>query len=208
VGEVEDARVDDLRSLAPPVAYFSLDQRPAFVGTIVVRANSEDASLLSEIRRVLLSVDPNLPVTAIVPLNVEYEEGMSREILLARLTGAFGLLSLGLAALGFYGLLSFVVTRRTAEIGIRVAVGATRADLYRLVLRQTGGILLAGILPGLLLTQAMRFVARDLLYGPSATSFGPVLTAAGVLVLVGFAASLRPAFRATRIDPIVALRAD
>jgi predicted permease len=208
VAEVGDARVDDLRSTPPPVAYFSIEQRPAFVGTIMVRGDGEDGGLFAEIRQALLNGEPDLPVTAIIRLNAEYEEGLSREMLLARLTGAFGFLSLGLAALGIYGLLSFMVTRRTAEIGIRVAVGARPADLYRLVLRQTVQILVAGILPGLVLTQAMSFVARNLLYGASAMSFGPVLTAAGVLMAVGFAASLLPAFRATRIDPIHALRAD
>lgn len=208
VGVVSDSRVDDLRSTPPPVAYFSIEQRPAFVETIMVRGDGETGGLFSEIRETLQNVEPDLPVTAIIPLNAEYEEGLSREMLLARLTGAFGFLSLGLAALGIYGLLSFMVTRRTAEIGIRVAVGATPADLYRLVLRQTVQILLAGILPGLVLTQAMSFVARNLLYGTSAMSFGPVLAAAGVLIAVGFAASLLPAIRATRIDPIHALRAD
>jgi ABC-type antimicrobial peptide transport system permease subunit len=178
------------------------------VGTIMVRGDGEDGGLFAEIRQALLNVEPDLPVSAILPLKAEYEEGLSREMLLARLTGAFGFLSLGLSALGIYGLLSFMVTRRTAEIGIRVAVGARPADLYRLVLRQTVQILVAGILPGLVLTQAMSFVARNLLYGASAMSFGPVLTAAGVLMAVGFAASLPPAFRATRIDPIHALRAD
>jgi predicted permease len=208
VGEVGDARVDDLRSTPPPVAYFSIEQRPAFVGTIMVRGDGENSGLFSEIRQSLLNIEPDLPVTAILALNAEYEEGLSREMLLARLTGVFGFLSLGLAALGIYGLLSFMVTRRTAEIGIRVAVGATPADLYRLVLRQTLQILVAGILPGLLLTQAMSFVARNLLYGTSAMSFGPGLIATGVLIAVGIAASLLPAVRATRIDPIHALRAD
>jgi predicted permease len=208
VGEVGDARVDDLRSTAPPVAYFSIEQRPAFVGTMVVRGDGQGRGLFAEIRQSLLTVEPDLPVTAIVPLNAEYQEGLSREILLARLTGAFGFLSLGLAAIGFYGLLLFMVTRRTAEIGIRIAVGATPGDLYRLVLRQTVWILAAGILPGLVLMQTMSFAARKLLYGASAVNVGPVLTAAGVLMAVGFAASLRPAIRATRIDPIHALRAD
>jgi predicted permease len=208
VGEVGDTRVDDLRSTPPPVAYFSIEQRPAFVGTIMVRGDGENGGLFGEIRQALLNVEPDLPVTTIMPLNAEYEEGLSREMLLARLTGAFGFLSLGLAALGIYGSLSFMVTRRAAEIGIRVAVGARPADLYRLVLRQTFQILMAGILPGLVLTQTMSFVARNLLYGASAMSLAPVLISAGVLMAVGFAASLLPAVRATRIDPIHALRAE
>ena len=212
VGEVGDARVDDLRSTPPPVAYFSIEQRPAFVGTIMVRGDGQDggqdSGMFADIRQSLRNVEPDLPVTAILPLTVQYEDGLSRDMLLARLTGTFGLLSLGLAAIGIFGLLTFMVARRAPEIAIRVAVGAGPNDLYRLMLRQTVHILVAGILPGLLLTQAMSFVARNLLYGISAMSFGPVLAAAGVLTAVGFAASLLPAVRATRIDPIHALRAD
>jgi hypothetical protein len=148
VGEAGDARVDDLRSLPPPVAYFSIDQRPRPAGTVEVRASGQLGVLYSPIRQTLLSVDPHLPITDIVPLNAEYEDGLFKETLLAPLTGAFGLLALALAALGFYGLLSFNIMRRTSEIGIRIAIGATRGDVYTLVLRQTMGILIAGIVPG------------------------------------------------------------
>jgi len=208
VGEVEDARVDNLRSAAPPVAYFSLEQRPAFADTIMVRDAGDPASLLASIRGELAAAEPDLPVESIAPLNAAYGEGLSREILLARLTGTFGFLALGLAVLGFYGLLSFMVTRRTAEIGVRVAVGATPLDLYRLVLGRTLAILIAGIVPGLALMEAMKFMARNLLFGAGATSFIPVLIAVIVLGAAGVGASLRPAMRATRIDPIRALRAD
>lgn len=77
---------DDLRSTPSPVAYFSIEQRPAIVGTIVVRGDGEDGELLAEIRQILLNVEPDLPIAAITPLNAEYEEGLSREILLARAT--------------------------------------------------------------------------------------------------------------------------
>jgi ABC-type antimicrobial peptide transport system permease subunit len=141
-------------------------------------------------------------------LNSEYEDGLSKETLLARLTGAFGLLALALAALGFYGLLSFNVTRRTSEIGIRIAMGATRADVYALVLRQTMGILIAGIVPGLVFTEAMGFVVRNLLFGTGTLNFWPLLLAICVLISIGVLAVLRPAHRATLIDPVKALRAD
>jgi predicted permease len=208
VGEVEDARVDDLRSAAPAVAYFPLDQRPTFAGTIMVRAAGDPSALFASLRNELAAAEPDLPIESIAPLNVAYSEGLSREILLARLTGAFGILALGLAVLGFYGLLSFLVTRRTAEIGVRVAVGATPVDLYRLVLGRTFAILIAGIVPGLVLIEAMKFVARNLLFGAGATSLVPVLIAVIVLAAAGVGASLRPAMRATKIDPIQALRAD
>jgi hypothetical protein len=208
VGEAGDARVDDLRSLPPPVAYFSINQRPEPAGTVEVRASGRLGLLYSPIRQGLHSVDPYLPITDIVSLNSEYEDGLSKETLLARLTGAFGLLALALAALGFYGLLSFNVTRRTSEIGIRIAIGATRADVYALVLRQTMGILIAGIVPGLVFTEAMGFVVRNLLFGTGTLNFWPLLLAICVLISVGVLAVLRPAHRATLIDPVKALRAD
>jgi ABC-type antimicrobial peptide transport system permease subunit len=129
-------------------------------------------------------------------------------MLLAKLTGVFGLLALALAALGFYGLLSFNVTRRTSEIGIRIAIGATRADVYALVLRQTLGILIAGITPGLILTEAMSLVVRNLLYGAGTINLRPLSFAVCVLIAVGMLAALRPAHRASLIDPVKALRAD
>jgi predicted permease len=208
VGEAGDARVDDLRSLPPPVAYFSINQRPMPVGTVEVRASGRLGVLYSPIRESLLSVDPHLPITHIVPLNAEYEDGLSKERLLARLTTAFGLLALALAALGFYGLLSFNVTRRTEEIGIRIAIGATRADVYTLILRQTMGILVAGIVPGLVFTEAIGFVVRNLLYGTGTLNFWPLLLAICVLLTVGVLAAMRPAHRATLIDPVKALRSD
>jgi putative ABC transport system permease protein len=208
VGEAGDARVDDLRSLPPPVAYFSIDQRPRPAGTVEVRASGQLGVLYSPIRQTLLSIDPHLPITDIVSLNAEYEDGLFKETLLARLTGAFGLLALALAALGFYGLLSFNVTRRTSEIGIRIAIGATRGDIYTLILRETMGILITGIVPGLVFTEAMGFVVRNLLFGTGTLNFRPLLVAICVLVTVGVLTALRPAHRATLIDPVKALRAD
>jgi predicted permease len=208
VGETADARFDDLRSAPPPVAYFSLDQRPALAETIEVRGGGHLGVLSSEIRRSLFSFDPRLPIREIVPLSAEYEEGISREMLLVKLTGVFGLLALALAAMGFYGLLSFNLTRRTSEIGIRIAIGATRADVYALVFRQTLGILIAGIIPGLIFTEAMSFIVRNVLYGAGTINFWPLSVATCVLIAVGTLSAFRPAHRAAHIDPVKALRAD
>jgi predicted permease len=208
VGEAADARVDDLRSPAPPVAYFSIDQRPTWAQTIEVRGSGRLGVLCSAIRQSLLSLDPHLPIAKIVPLREEYDEGLSREKLLARLTGFFGLLALALAALGFYGLLSFNVTRRTSEIGIRMAMGATRADVHALVLRQTSGILIAGIIPGVVFTEMIGLLVRKLLYGAGTINLSPVLFAICAMVAVGVLATLRPAHRAAFIDPVKALRTE
>jgi predicted permease len=208
VGEAADARVDDLRSPPPPVAYFCMNQRPTWAQTIEVRATGSLDPLYSAIRQSLLSVDPNLPIIEIVPLSAEYDEGLSRERLLARLTGVFGFLALALAALGFYGLLSFNVTRRTSEMGIRIALGATRGDVQTLVLRQTLGILIAGIIPGVVLTEMMGALIRNLLYGAGTINLSPLLFATCALVVVGVLATLRPARRAALVDPARSLRAD
>jgi predicted permease len=208
VGEVADARVDDLRSIAPAVAYFSLDQRPAIADTVEVRGSGQPNGVVAAIGRELRSLDANLPIQKIVPLRDEYDEGLSREKLLARLTGIFGGLALGLAALGFYGLLSFNVGRRRAEIGIRMAMGATPGQVQRLVLHQTMWILGAGIVPGIVLTEFASRGVQSLLYGSGALDVVALLFAVGVLGVVGLVAAWRPARRASIVDPVAALRAE
>jgi predicted permease len=208
VGEVGDARVDDLRSVAPPVAYFSLTQRPMLAGTIEVRTLGPVEKLFPAIRARFSEAGPNLLITRMTSLQAEYDAGLMREKLLARLTGIFAFLVLLLAALGFYGLLSFHVGRRTAEIGVRIAVGATPSDVRSLILRQAFGILAVGVLPGIALLELTGLAVRNLLYGVGAVNLAPVFAAIAVLIGVALVASLGPALRAARIDPIEALRSE
>jgi predicted permease len=208
VGEVGDARVDGLRLPAPPVAYFSVDQGGEPAGTIEVRAAGDPANIAADIRRRLQSVDSALPISEIVPLNTEFEDGLSTEKLLARLTAIFAGLTLALAAIGFYGLLSFHVTRRTSEIGVRMAVGATRGQVHGLFLRQTLVILVEGIVPGIVLTEMVGRTARTLLYGIQETDPWALLLAVCVLGVTGLLATLLPARRAASLDPVKALRSE
>ena len=208
VGEVADARVDDLRSPPPPVAYFPLTQRPTFAESIEVRANGQPTTLYSTIRQTLLSAEPNLPIDRIISLSVQYDEGLSKEKLLARLTAIFGVVAMFLAAVGFYGLLSFNVASRTSEIGIRIAMGATPTDVRALLLRQTIGILAAGIVPGVILAEIASVAVRNLLYSAGVVHLAPFAAAAMILVIIGVLAALGPARRAAILDPIKALRAD
>jgi hypothetical protein len=187
VGEVDDARVDGLRLPAPPVAYFSIEQGGELGGTIEVRAAGAPANIAADIRRSLQTVDTNLPIAEIVPLNTEFEDGLSTEKLVARLTGLFAGLTLTIAAIGFYGLLSFHVTCRTGEIGVRMAVGATRGQVHGLFLRETLLILVAGLIPGIVLTEILSVC---------------------VLILSGVLATLIPARRAAALDPVKALRSE
>jgi len=208
VGEVADARVDGLRSEAPPVAYFPIDQRPEPVQSVEVRVRGPLSSLPAEIRESLYKLAPALPVTEIVPLDLEFDDGLSTEALLARLTSIFGALTLALAALGFYGLFSFRVARRTSEIGVRMALGATRSQVRALFLGQTLQIMVAGLIPGLALALGTSYFARKLLYGTGRMDLWALGFAAVMLAAVGLLATLVPAHQAASIDPMRALRTE
>jgi ABC-type antimicrobial peptide transport system permease subunit len=127
---------------------------------------------------------------------------------LARLTAIFAGLTLGLAAIGFYGLVSFHVSRRTSEIGVRMALGATRAQVHGLFLRQTLKILIVGIIPGIVLTVLAGRAARTLLYGISGSDPWALVLAIGILLGAGVLATLIPARRAALVDPVEALRVE
>ncbi len=211
VGVVADAHINGPRQPVPAAAYLSVDQDPAPVGTIEVRARGSLKTLDAAIRESVHSVAPSLPITEIVPLDIELQDDLSTELLVARLTTVFGTLALALAALGFYGLISFRVARRTREIGLRMALGATRANVQSLFLRSTFSILLAGAIPGIVLALLMRSLILNLMY----TTSSPVVMdlwalAFSILILActGVLASLYPARRAASTQPVEALRAE
>ncbi|HKO11075.1 MAG TPA: FtsX-like permease family protein, partial [Acidobacteriaceae bacterium] len=131
-----------------------------------------------------------------------------RQKLLARLTGALAGLTLALAALGFYGVMSYRVARRRAEIGIRMAMGATRWQVQKLILQQTSVLLLAGVAPGLALTGAATRIGRSLLVGTAGANWEVIGIAVLTLAAVGLAAALVPARRAASVDPTQVLRAE
>jgi len=208
VGVVADALTDGLRAPAPPMAYLPIDQNPQPVQTIDLRFRGSLEALPAEIRDTLRALAPALPVTEIVPLDVEFHDGLTTEQLLARLTTVFGALALALAALGFYGLLSFRVARRTSEIGLRMALGATRGRIQTHFLRQAIAILIAGVVPGILLSLGMSHAARKLIYGSGSDNLWALTVAIAVMVLVGIAATILPARRAASVNPQEALRAE
>jgi len=208
VGVVGNARVDGLRVEPPPVAYMTLNQTSDSANVLEVRVAGDPGAHAQEIRHALLSYRPDLAIEEIVALNTEFSDGLTTEKLLARLTQIFGLLSLALAALGFYGLLSFRVSRRTSEIGIRIALGASKAQVQRLIFRQTGGILLAGVIPGILLTETMSRAARGILDTSAKTDGLMLLGAVLMLAVVAMIATFLPARRAAGVDPMVSLRCE
>jgi ABC-type antimicrobial peptide transport system permease subunit len=190
------------------VVYLSIEQNPQPVQTIQVRVRGGMKTLPLEIRDSLHALAPALPVNEVAPLDVDFEDGLNVEQLLARLTAAFGALTLALAALGFYGLLSFRVARRTSEIGIRMALGATRAQVQTLFMSETLLILFAGMIPGAALSIALHSMVRKLLYGAGAMDAWALVFSILALTVVGVAATLVPARRAASIDPMNALRTE
>jgi len=153
-------------------------------------------------------VDPSLPIISMRTLKEQVASQLTQQRLIARLTSFFGVLSLVLASIGLYGVTAYNAGRRTGEIGVRMALGANRAHVLALVLRGAFGLVLVGLLMGLPLTFAAGRFLGDQLYG--ANPYNPVVTLAAALALglSSLVASFVPAFRASRISPLAALRSE
>jgi predicted permease len=208
VGVVRDSRQRDLKATAERRFYLPLfqasDAIAAFNFTIRTRENG--AAMIPAIRRELSAVDPSLKVTSLEPVGTLMSRSISGERSIAQLSGLFGVLALLLAAAGLYGLISYAISRRVHEIGLRMALGADRGHVARMVLRETLALMAAGFALGLPMALAAARLAATSLVGVSA---GDPMTMAGatlVILVVGSGAGLIPARRASRIDPAAALR--
>ncbi len=198
VGVVEDARSHSLRDQALPAVYV-----PSFesggLGNFEVRAKGSIAQVVSELRRELHAAE-------IYPLTQQVEKTLVQERLMATLAGSFGVLALTLASIGLYGLLAYAVARRTSEIAIRMALGAERADVLRMVVRDALRLLGLGIALGLPAAWAASRWVSSMLFGLTPTDPITVLAATALLAGFGLLAGFIPALRASRVDPMVALR--
>lgn len=209
VGVVEDLREWGLDAPVRPAAYYALSQLPSGYLGLAVRAKSGDPeSLRAQVEAEVRAVDGDLPLFDVRPLTHRMDEAMGPRRLSALLMGLFAAGALLLAALGLSGVIAFSVAQRTRELGIRMALGAARGDVLRLVLGQGLRLSLTGVAVGLVLSLGLSRLLGSLLYGVSVDdpwTFGGV---ALLLTGVALGASWLPARRATRVDPIIALRAD
>jgi ABC-type antimicrobial peptide transport system permease subunit len=173
-----------------------------------VRAASPPAVLISMVREQVRALDKDLPVFNVYTVEERVGRSLSQEKLMATLCGLFGGLALALAAVGLYGVMAYSVGQRTREIGIRMALGADRGVILKQVLREAGAMTLAGVLLGLPLAYALTKLVSSMLYGLQPTD--PVATGAAVaaLSIAALLAAWVPARRATRVDPLVALRCE
>jgi len=173
---------------------------------LAVRTLGDPARLKASIREELRHMDPNLPVVSMESVDEQLDEAVAQERLIATLSSCFGSLAMLLACLGLYGVISCMVARRTNEIGIRLALGATPAGLLRMVLKESLWLVLAGIAIGVPPTLALTRLISTMLYGVKASDPLTMVGATLLMVAVAAMAALIPARKASRVDPLVALR--
>jgi predicted permease len=184
------------------------DARSHFMHQALVVTKPGDSLSDFNVRRAIAAVDPKIPVNLILPLREQVAGQFGQQRLIARLTSFFGILSLVLASVGLYGVTAYNAGRRVNEIGIRMALGASRGDVMTLILRGAFGLIVFGLLIGIPLSLgAGRFLGRQL-YGMSPYNLAVTLTAVAALGVSALAASLIPALRASWISPLEALRAE
>jgi predicted permease len=206
VGVIADARTESLADATVPQMYLSFYQRTAKDWAIFLRGQLDTAAIPAQLREQVQSVNPELPVFGALTLNDALSASLSERRFSMEIVGLFALTALLLAGMGIYGVISYIVSERTHEIGIRLALGAKSRDILRMVLRQGVGLAATGAAVGLVGALVVSHLMAGLLYGVRPTD--PWTFAGVALLLVGVAllACYIPARRAIRVDPLVALR--
>jgi putative ABC transport system permease protein len=205
VGSVKQFGLDEVEQ---PEIYIPHAQNPMAGMTFVVHTAVEPTTLADAVRREIRALDASLPVTALEPLEAVVARSISQPRFYMLVLGIFATVALVLASIGIFGVVSYAVAQRTREMGIRIALGASRERVLRMVLGNAMRLAIAGVVVGLLASIALSRTLASLLFDLSPTD-PTTYAAVGVgLSLVALLASYLPAWRATRVDPVVALRAD
>jgi len=206
VGVVADVRADGVDAQMQPTIYRSIPQTGSLATALVVRAQGDPSSLSTAIRAALRTIDPDAAIADVQTMPQVMSAYLTPWRLLSGLLGAFAIIALAIAAIGIYGVMSYAVTQRTQEFGIRMALGADRRTVLRMVLRQSGVMVLVGVLIGGLGAIGTGRVLAFQLYEVSARDPLVLGGVAIILVIVSVAAVIVPARRATAVDPMIALR--
>ena len=210
VGVCADTRYASLREDPPPIFYRDYRQSPEIDWgiTFAVRSGTGRGEMTPQLRRAVQSVDQNLPLTDVRTEQEQIDELLMNERIFADLTGGFGVLALALACIGIYGIMAYTVSQRTNEIGIRMALGAERGRVVRMVLGEATWMVAIGMTAGVGGALALGRLIASMLYGLKAWDPATLAGAAVLLALVALGASWVPARRAAGVDPMRALRTE
>src|SRR5579872_5590954 len=209
IGIVADIKHLSLREEPGPEMYVLYDQKPwVSMGTmqVAVRTRSDPGAMSAGIRQAIHARDPELPLAKVASMTTLVDNTMAQPRFAMLLVAAFGGLALALAAIGMYGVISFTVAQRTREIGVRMALGARRADVFAMVLRDGARLAGLGIAIGLAVALAATRIMASFLYGIEATDPVTFAVASLILLAIALTACFVPARRATQVDPMTALR--
>ncbi|HTG16287.1 MAG TPA: FtsX-like permease family protein, partial [Blastocatellia bacterium] len=206
VGVARDAKYTGMRAETEPTVYLPYPQSIPRWATFIVRTSGNPTTMTSSIREAVHEVDSNLPLFDVKTQSQQADESLTEERLFARLSSFFGLLALSLACIGLYGVMSYGVARRTNEIGIRMALGATAPRVTRMVMRETMLVVLIGVAIGLGAAVATTRLIAAMLFGLAATDLMTMSFAVLLMIAVAALAGYLPARKASKVDPMIALR--
>ena len=205
VGVLRDAKYSSVREAVPPTMYVPALQNRLPTAVFQLRTSADPSAAIGAIREAVRQIDPNLPLIDVSTQVEQVEKRLVQEKTFAQAYALFGGLAMLLASIGLFGLMSYSVARRTNEIGIRMALGAQRQDVLRLVMGESMVLVVAGVAIGLATALAASRLVASLLYGLAPTDATTMLLAMIVLIEVSAIAGYLPARRASRVDPIIAL---
>ena len=205
-GVVADSKFFTVAEKVDPAIYLPITQSSADITTFVIRTTSDPARYARAAEDAIHSIDPLLPVYAVRPMETAISASYFGQSIGGAFLGFFGGVALVLAAIGLYGVLAYTVTQRSREVGIRMALGASRGDILNLILSQGMRLAGVGLAIGLALTLAVTRLLRALLLDVSPTDLATIGGVSALLTAIAMLASFIPAHRASRIDPILAIR--
>ncbi len=206
VGVVKTGKYRNLAEDAKPYFYYPMTQRRPAAMALVMRTSVDPAQLVGAIRKEVQNLDRSVPVSSVKTMNQHLTYALWAPNMAASFSLAFGVLAILLSAVGLYSVMAYVVSQRTREVGIRMALGANRADVMKMITAQGMRLAVIGVGVGLVLSLVLALFLSSLLIGVSGYDVTTFAIVSALLVLVALIACYLPARRATRIDPLVALR--